>query len=312
MSGDWIKMRVNLVTHPKVLAIAECLAYNDAYQDWSTLSGFVPSIGGSDEESLRDYQDSLRVTRYVTVCALLRFWGYANEHARDEFISTLRISDLDEIVQVPGFGAALEAIGWAGYDKERRGVSLPNFNEYNTSGNERSASAKTAAQRQKDYRERHKALQESDVTRDVTSNRREEKNREEKNIEIVDSQPQGKPAKQAKRRSQIPNDFYPNDDNLFAFNKTRLNLGEEIGKFMDHHQAKGSLMADWQAAWRTWVSNGVKFAAKGKPAESFKERDDRNARKRWEEMTGQVHPDNMPKSLHTLDDEATLMLEVTP
>lgn len=123
---------------------------------------------------------------------------------------------------------------------------------------------------------------------------------------------QDKPAKQAKRRSQIPNDFYPNDDNLFAFNKTRLNLGEEIGKFMDHHQAKGSLMADWQAAWRTWVSNGVKFAAKGKPAESFKERDDRNARKRWEEMTGQVHPDNMQNIFSSAVNANSLLLEVSP
>jgi hypothetical protein len=313
MAGDWIKMRVNLVTHPKVLAIAEHLAYNDAYQDWSTLSGFAPSIGGSDEESLRDYQDSLRVTRYVTVCALLRFWGYANEHARDEFISTLRISDLDEIVQVPGFGAALEAIGWVEYDKERRGVSLPNFNEYNTSGNERSASAKTAAQRQKEYRDRNKSLQNSDVTRDVTSNRREEKNREEKNIEIVESAPQDKPAKQAKRRSQIPDDFYPNEAGVVAIEKTNLSMAVELTSFTNHHKSKGSLMADWQAAWRLWVSNGVKYAAaKGKPAESFKERDDRNARKRWEEMTGQTHPDNMQNIFASAVNADNLLLEVSP
>ena len=123
---------------------------------------------------------------------------------------------------------------------------------------------------------------------------------------------QDKPAKQKTRRCQVPDDFYPNDDNLFAFNKTRLNLGQEIGKFMDHHKAKGSLMADWQAAWRTWVSNGVKFAAKDKPAESFKERDDRNARKRWEEMTGQTHPDNMQNIFASAVNADNLLLEVSP
>ena len=102
---------------------------------------------------------------------------------------------------------------------------------------------------------------------------------------------QDKPAKQKTRRCQVPDDFYPNDNNLFAFNKTGLNLGHEIGKFMDHHKAKGSLMADWQAAWRTWVSNGEKFA-KTTPAkhESFRERDERAARERYEAATGQRRP----------------------
>ena len=70
-------------------------------------------------------------------------------------------------------------------------------------------------------------------------------------------------------------------------------------------------MADWQAAWRTWVANGIKFAAaKGKPAETFKERDDRNARKRWESMTGMVHPDNIPNHLEIFDADH-LMLGVS-
>lgn len=29
----------------------------------------------------------------------------------------------------------------------------------------------------------------------------------------------------------------------------------ELQKFSDYHRAKGSVMADWQAAWRTWVGN---------------------------------------------------------
>ena len=37
-------------------------------------------------------------------------------------------------------------------------------------------------------------------------------------------------------------------------------MAVERGRFMDHHRAKGSVMADWQAAWRAWVGNAVKFA----------------------------------------------------
>lgn len=34
----------------------------------------------------------------------------------------------------------------------------------------------------------------------------------------------------------------------------------ETTKFFDHHLAKGSAFADWDAAWRNWVRNAVKFA----------------------------------------------------
>ena len=31
--------------------------------------------------------------------------------------------------------------------------------------------------------------------------------------------------------------------------------------FRDHHRARGNVMIDWSAAWRTWVRNEVKFSA---------------------------------------------------
>lgn len=34
----------------------------------------------------------------------------------------------------------------------------------------------------------------------------------------------------------------------------------ETDQFLDNHRAKRSLMADWPAAWRTWMRNHVKFA----------------------------------------------------
>jgi hypothetical protein len=35
--------------------------------------------------------------------------------------------------------------------------------------------------------------------------------------------------------------------------------------FIDHHEAKGSVMASWQAAWRTWVGKAIEYGH-GKPA----------------------------------------------
>jgi hypothetical protein len=183
MAGDWIKMRVNLVTNPKVMAIAEYLAEQSEFQDWSTLSGFIPGFG-DDEKALRNERyAALRVTRYVTVCALLRFWGYANEHCRDEFIEFMSIEDIDEIVQIPCFGSALATVGWVIPSEGGAGINLPNFNEFNAAAIDRTSSA----ERQKRYRERKKeascdasVTDDSDVTRDVTNNAREEKRREEK------------------------------------------------------------------------------------------------------------------------------------
>jgi len=194
MASDWIKMRVNLVTHPKVMAIAEFLADQSDFQQWSTLSSFVPCYGGSDDQHRNDRNAALRVTRYVTVCALLRFWGYANEHSREEFVSFMTIEGVDEIVQVPSFGRALQSVGWIEISKTPAGICLPNFSEFNAVADERQSGSK-AAERQRRYRERQKASQSDgfcDVTRDdssdatgdvtVTSRNapREEKRREEK------------------------------------------------------------------------------------------------------------------------------------
>jgi hypothetical protein len=39
----------------------------------------------------------------------------------------------------------------------------------------------------------------------------------------------------------------------------------ELHKFRDHHIAKGTLMANWEAAFRTWLNNAVGFGAKPMP-----------------------------------------------
>lgn len=65
-------------------------------------------------------------------------------------------------------------------------------------------------------------------------------------------------------RSPIPPDWQPNDAGV-AYAKARgVNRGE-IQKFINHHTAHGKLMADWNAAWRTWCDNAAKFGGIGGP-----------------------------------------------
>lgn len=95
------------------------------------------------------------VTRNVTVSLLLSVWAAANEHTSDGVFRNADLSDIDDIVGVPGFGAAMASVGWAVHDVENDSVILPNFNDYNKTGTERHASA---AERQRRYRERKRPL----------------------------------------------------------------------------------------------------------------------------------------------------------
>jgi len=76
----------------------------------------------------------------------------------------------------------------------------------------------------------------------------------------------GKPASK-QRKTSLPDDFALTDDRLNAAarhwqtkNRTDLNPHDEFENFLNHHQAHGKAMADWDAAWRTWFTNAVKFS----------------------------------------------------
>ena len=175
MAGDWIKMRPSLLTSPKVNGIARALE-SDKRVSKALTTGFN---GVMSEIVTRN------VMRNVTVASLLVIWGAANEHTTDGVFRDADLSDIDDMVGIPGFGEAMELVGWVVFNEEECSVTLPNFTEYNTSGKERSATAKSNAERQQEYRDRKKQ-EENNVTRNatnnVTRNRREEERREEKSI----------------------------------------------------------------------------------------------------------------------------------
>lgn len=63
----------------------------------------------------------------------------------------------------------------------------------------------------------------------------------------------------AKRRHRLPDDFQINETGLQASKVAGIDTNAELQRFRDFHTGKGTVMVDWQAAWRTWVSNAVKF-----------------------------------------------------
>jgi hypothetical protein len=67
--------------------------------------------------------------------------------------------------------------------------------------------------------------------------------------------------RRADKAAPLPPDFsFTDDRRRFAEAGGVPDPGLEFAQFKDHHRAKGSLMYDWEAAWKTWCRNAVKYA----------------------------------------------------
>jgi hypothetical protein len=132
--------------------------------------------------------------------------------------------------------------------------------------------ARTEAARSAKARKKHESpnsppsavesVTDTDAELVTSSKGTEQKGTEQNNIERGKEEPpiipQTTPAQQPvakapknKPRSQLPVNWVPNADGL----KLAKSLGlpdETILRFTDYHRSKGSLMADWNAAWGTW------------------------------------------------------------
>jgi hypothetical protein len=71
------------------------------------------------------------------------------------------------------------------------------------------------------------------------------------------------------RKSRLAEDWHPqpiDPDSVcgrIIAEWPRGRVEEELARFKDHHLGRGSAMADWQAAWRTWVQNAKRFERDG-------------------------------------------------
>jgi len=159
-------MRTDLVRDPKVCMIATALLSHDS-------------------NALRNASVTRYVLRNAVVGALVTVWGVARQRGKrvgDDLRVVATKQIVDDISDLPGFGAAMESVGWLREDA--KWLYFPNFfADYNVDPKEEGRAK--GAERQRRYRDRKGA--ESDVTvtlRDVTvtsqSDEREEKRREEK------------------------------------------------------------------------------------------------------------------------------------
>lgn len=169
MAGDWIKMRTDLYRDPKVCVMAECLMDPDG-----ELARHV------NQNCQRNMTVTRNVTRNAIVGALVTVWGVSRHRGKrqgdDLIVHNITPNVLDDIADMPGFGDAMMFVGWA--VKNDSGLTFPRFfEEFNSE-----PVPSKAAERQRRYRQKRVTSQSAtrNVTRDVVSNVRIEKRREEK------------------------------------------------------------------------------------------------------------------------------------
>ena len=94
MAGDWIKVRVDLVDDPDVIAIAEAVDL-----DLDTVVG-----------------------------KLIRVWIWVDRHCVDGYARGVTEAFLDSHVGVNQFAEAMEKVGWLSVNS--RGISVPKFDRH--------------------------------------------------------------------------------------------------------------------------------------------------------------------------------------
>lgn len=95
MSGDWIKMRVDLPDDPAVIAIAARLC----------------------------------ITQDEVVGKLHRLWSWADRHTDDGSVDGVSFKWVDEYIKRKGFAAAMAATGWL--EESVSGIFFPAFQRHN-------------------------------------------------------------------------------------------------------------------------------------------------------------------------------------
>ncbi len=67
----------------------------------------------------------------------------------------------------------------------------------------------------------------------------------------------------ARRRTQLPASWSPNEDHAARARSAGLDLAGELERFRLHAEGTGRLMVNWNAAFTTWLINAPKFAPRG-------------------------------------------------
>ncbi len=232
----------------------------------------------------------------LTVGKLFRLWRWFDQQTTDGNAAGVTPALLDRQVGVSGFIEAVASVGWLSVTDA--GVTLINFDRHN------GATAKSRSQTAKRV-----ANHKTNATGNAKGNAatvsgalpREEKRRED-STEAKASVT--RPSKKCPASFELTAELLIWAETEFPMVSTK----DETDKMRDH--TFSTARVDWAGTWRNWIRKAGKDMAEREAVETFKERDARNARKRWEETTGRPHSDNMGE-FHTVELHQSNILEIT-
>ncbi len=155
MAGDWIKMRVALQSHPKVVRILS---------------------------AMRPHDVSNKTDKFRVIGGLHAVWSVFDAHCEDGELQGYTPETLDHVIGWDGFSSALIGVGWL---IENDGVSLvmPGFSEHNGQSAKRRAEDQKRKRESRNSPEHVRNLSANDADKKQTKSR-PEKRREEKNKDI--------------------------------------------------------------------------------------------------------------------------------
>ena len=146
MAGDWIKMRADLLTHPKVVRM----------------------------------MSALKADKFRIVGGLLSVWCLFDAHSEDGQLSGYTLELLDDMAAWPGFSQAMMSVGWLISGPES--LELPRFDAHNGQSAKRRAqesdrkrSVRKASASDADKMRTREEKRREDIEEDKSSSLSEEK-----------------------------------------------------------------------------------------------------------------------------------------
>lgn len=137
MAGDWIKIEHTTMDKPEVTLLAEILG--------------LPVDHG--------------------LGLLVRFWAWLDKNSCNGCVTHVSRLSIDTVMHTPGFGAAIEAVGWLEFDEKKRTARIPNFDRHNTSSAKSRALTTLRVQRHRNAQVTETKL--SAVTKSLPEKRRD-------------------------------------------------------------------------------------------------------------------------------------------
>lgn len=149
---SWIKIRADLESDPRVHRMAAHIA--------KSAPGYILTSQAKDLFGSVTDTVTRNALRDVTVMGLSRVWFAANDHTTDGVFRHADLDYLDDLAHIPGFGKAMQSVGYAIHDDVNHTVTLPRFVEHNAPDKNGERSKTAAARRQQRLRDKKKAAVE--------------------------------------------------------------------------------------------------------------------------------------------------------